>query len=99
MKYQIGDIVSCNVEIFKNNKRKLSMTPLQKDSTIEVINFPIIAVDEFLKNYKIIIEPDMSGWIISKFHTKYQNIDEKFLGKKFYDIPESIIINSVKNKK
>lgn len=95
MKYHIGDIVSCNVEVFKDKKRKLSIIAPQEDSKIEIMSFPIVAIDEHMQTYKIIIEPDMPGWNISKFHVNHLNVNEKFLGNKFYDISESLILNVI----
>jgi len=62
------------------------------------MNFPIAAIDAFMETYKVIIEQDMPGWDISKFHTKYQEVDEKYLGKRFYDITEALILGAIKKK-
>jgi hypothetical protein len=98
MKYKIDDLVSVNVETDKNKKKRLSIREPQPDSKIEVMNFPIVAIDSFMQTYKIIIEQDMSGWNISRFHVKYQGIDDKFLGKRFYDIPETLVLGTDKKK-
>ncbi len=97
MKYKVGDLVSVNVEVDKNKKRRLSIREPQPDSKIEIMNFPIVATDPSMETYKIIIEQDMPGWDISRFHTKYQEVDEKYLGKRFYDITEALILGAVKD--
>lgn len=98
MKYKVGDMISCNVEIFKNKKRKISVVEPKKDSEIEVMYFQIISIDEVAQSYKILIEPDMSGWDINKFHVKHQRVDDKLIGSKFYDVAESLIVEEKKKK-
>ena len=95
MKYKIGDMVRCAVEIFSNGKRKLSIVEPKKDSQIEIMSFPIVYVDNTMQLYKIIIEPDMTGWEISQFHINHYDIDPKFIGKKFYDITESLVVTKI----
>lgn len=98
MKYKVGDWVICDVETFSNNKRKLLLTTPKKDSTIEQLSFPIVAVDKSMETYKLVIDYDMTGWEISQFHIKYQNVDKKYLGKRFYDITEALVIDSGKKR-
>jgi hypothetical protein len=96
MKYSVGDWVICNVEIFKDGKKKLSILAPGKDSQIETQFFPIVAIDRNLELYKIIIADELVGWMIGKFHIEYQHVDKKFYGRKFYDIPESLILGKEK---
>lgn len=98
MKYSVGDQIICNVEIFKNGTKKLSVLAPKKDSEIETYYFTIVAVDENLELYKIIIPDDLVGWIISKFHIEHQHVDKEYYGKKFYDISESLTLGKAKKK-
>ncbi len=99
MQYKVGDWVMCKVEIFADKKKKLCLfSSPQKDSTIELMSFPIVAIDKNAETYKIVIESDMSGWDISQFHIKCQNVDKKYLGKKFYDISEISVLCPSKKK-
>lgn len=98
MKYHVGDIVSVNVEILKDKNKKISIVQPREDSEIEIMNFPIVAVDKVFQLYKIMIDQDIYGWYISKFHIKHQDIDAKLIGRKFYDITESLILNVISNE-
>lgn len=93
MKYSVGDVIDCDVEILENGKKKICTPETSDEAKIELMSFEIVYVDEIMKTYKIIIDDNMSGWIIGKFAVKYEEVDEKFLGKKFYDLPESWVID------
>jgi|SRR6185436_13178598 len=98
MKYHINDVVKVNVESIKDKQKRISIKP-QKNSVLEEMNFTIIDVNERLQSYRILIHQDMVGWIISKFHTKHYNVSPELIGRKFYDIPESLILGLVSPKK
>ncbi len=91
MNYSIGEFIFCNIEILNEGKSKISFSP-NKDSKIEKAEFLIVGVDEVAQTYKIILEDNMIGWNIGAWHVKHLDIDEKFLGKKFSDISESMIL-------
>lgn len=91
LKYKVGDIVSLSVEIFDGRKRLLGSRVAKEGAIVEEKLFPIVAIDETQKTYKIIIDDDMLGWVISGFHINYQDVPKVFLGKRFYDIVESYI--------
>lgn len=98
MKYKVGDWVLCEVETSLDNKRKLYLANLKKDSKLEKLSFPIVAIDKNMQTYKIIIEYDMTGWEINHFHIRHQNVDKKSLGKRFYDITETFILGPGKKR-
>lgn len=98
MNYSVGDEILCNIEVFHNGDKKISIREPQKNSVIEVMTFPIVSVDETTQTYKVIVPNDVSGWIISKFHIQFQHVSDKFMGKRFYDIAESLVLDKVKKK-
>lgn len=85
MKYKVGD--KLKLKIFKN-KIYLKTEKLKKEEYIED-EFIIVAINDKLKYYTIIIHDNMYGWIINKFHIIYLDVPEKYMGKKFYDVFES----------
>ena len=91
MKYQVGDHIICKTEILPDGKRKrISILPTSNKVIEEP--FEIIGIDSTLETYKMLIADNMIGWDVSKFHIQFQHVDKVFLGKKFYDITESLII-------
>lgn len=91
MQYKIGDHVSVNVEYEKSGiKRILSRQPL-KDSTVIAKLFPIVMLNHLEETYSIMIDDDMIGWFISKFHVENNGADKKLIGKKFYDVTDDMI--------
>lgn len=92
MKYRIGDLVRIVVETRKNGRRYIVLDIPAPNSKLITAAFQIVAKNELTQTYKIIIDDDMIGWIISQFHIDHENIPKVFNGKRFYDIPESIIL-------
>lgn len=84
MKHKLGDLVSCKVEE-KNGQKRISVDKGEEKK------FEIILVDKLRSLYTIAIDDDMVGWTVSQWHVKNAKIDEKFVGKKFYDITEDFI--------
>lgn len=93
MKYKINDYILVKVEYqHLGNKRILIKDPLLNSKLIEQ-EFPIVYIDEVLQNYTIHIDDDIIGWIFDKWHVIHWKISDKLIGKKFYDINESILLN------
>lgn len=43
--------------------------------------------------YTVLVEDHMLGWIIDLTHITYNNINKRFLGKKFFDVNEEYFID------
>lgn len=97
MKYSVHDFILASVEITKDGRKRFLIGKLKEGSTVEVMDFEIVAIDESSQTYKLITE-DIDGWIISKFHLKHQDVDEKYLGRRFYDLSESLVLGKTKKK-
>lgn len=85
---KLGDKLSYQVETKSNGFKWLTNSLPEKDSSVEIKEFIIIAVDKKHESYYVLLDDDMVGHIISKFHIKHYGVDEKFLGKKFLEIKE-----------
>ena len=96
MKYKVGDTVSVAIEILDGKKKLLGLRNLAQGSVLEIKDYPIVSINEFQGTYKLIIDDDVQGWIISKFHVQYEHVDNKYLGKKFYDVVE-LYITDIEN--
>lgn len=99
MSYAIGDTVICKVEVLQNGKKKMSIIEPAVSSKTEEMNFLIIGIDHSIDLYKIAIPEEMPGWVVSKFHVEFHHVNKQHIGKKFYDIPESLILGKVKKNK
>lgn len=92
MKYKVGDFVSLKIEVKNNSKSRILLpTDLVTSEVIEKY-FAIISINYIDKYYMLLIDDDMIGWTINDWHIKYNDIDYKFLGKKFYEVNEQMII-------
>ena len=95
MNYFVGDLVICGVEIRKNGGK--AIINREKPFTIlEPKAFQIVAKDPLMESYTVIVDDDMVGWIISKFHVEHWNVPKAFLGKKFFEVTENYIIERKK---
>jgi len=92
MKYKVGDQVVVKIEIPKEGCKRILIREPKPDSKIVEKTYPIAIKHEMEQSYTIIIDDDIVGWYISKFHVKYNNVDEKYLNKKFYDVTEEFIV-------
>jgi hypothetical protein len=97
MKYKIGDRAICKFELRADGTKRILSREPDKTSKIGQDNYLIAAINN--DYYTIIIDDNMIGWNISKFHIKYQNIDDKLLNKKFYDVTEEMILGLAPKKK
>jgi hypothetical protein len=93
MKYNVGDLVTCNTEVRKNGRKYILSRPPEEDSILGNGAFQIVSKDETLKSYKIIIDSDMVGWQISVFHVQHEKVPMAFVGKNFWDVTEEYILN------
>ena len=91
-KYKVGQSINCEIEIRKDKSKRFALNPLE-DSEFITQSFEIIGMNKQFNTYKILIDDDIVGWYLSQWHVKYEDIDEKFVGKKFYDIDENYIID------
>ena len=91
MRYKVGEVVQVAVEILNGSKRLLGLRDPAEGSVLEIRDCPIVAINESQGTYKLILDDDVLGWVISKFHVRYEHVDEKYLGKNFYDVSESYI--------
>jgi hypothetical protein len=91
MRYKVGEVVQVAVEILNGSKRLLGLRDPAEGSTLEIKDYPIVAINESQGTYKLILDDDVLGWVISKFHVRFEHVDEKYLGKNFYDVSESYI--------
>lgn len=89
--YKVGDRVICSVENQKDGIKRILIKEPLKDSKVIKKEFVIVHSDEVTQFYTVIVDDDMVGWVISKWHIKYWDIDVKFLNKRFYDVPEILI--------
>lgn len=92
---KVSDIVQVKV-ISYNNKRRLVFADYLEDH--QLCSFEIVAVTKWhvdLPNYYIIvIDDDIIGWTISKYHVEYNEVNQKHIGSKFYEICEEFIVNN-----
>lgn len=95
MKYKVGDKVVVKVEVPKKGWKRILIKEPRLNSEIISKTFPIATISEYLQTYTIIIDDDMLGWIIDGFHIVHCGVDRKFLGKKFYDIVDDLILKKV----
>jgi hypothetical protein len=91
MLYKVGDKVICPVEIQKSGVKRISIREPLADSKVSKKDFQIIYIDPVIQAYTIVIDDDMTGWALDKWHVKYWNISEKLIGKRFFDVTETII--------
>lgn len=97
MKYKIGDMIVCNTEKPPEGMKRLLLNrEPSSDSVLGSGSFQIVAKDEFMETYKIIIDDDMVGWQIGEFHIEHEKVPAAFKGKKFYDIHESFVLRKDK---
>lgn len=91
--YKVGTSVKVKVSNVDGRKKVL---PKDSEDFFEIKSFEIIAKyllhKELNPYYMILIDSDMVGWNISSSHIMYYDIDQKFLGYKFYDVTEDFII-------
>ena len=90
MNFKVGDRVICSVETQKNGLKRLLIKDPAKTSKVSQKEFLIVYFDERTQFYTLILDDDITGWIISKWHVKYLNISDKYIGKRFYDVPETV---------
>ena len=92
MKYKVGDQVLVRVANQKSGYVKVVICEPLKDSKITEKAFTIVYVNPRDETYMINIDDNMLGWYISEWHVKFYYVDKKYLGTKFVDITESMII-------
>lgn len=91
MKYKVGDILCCLVEEVPGRARKILMGPPTEGSIVTESCFQVIAKDEIMGTYMLLIDSNMTGWIISVFHIVHLKVPAVLRGKKFWDLHEQFI--------
>ncbi len=94
MKYKIGDLITIVTEIRQNGNKYVVTDAPRTNSKLATECFQIVAKNETMQTYKIILADDMIGWQISQFHIEYEGVAKAFFGKRFYDISENHIVES-----
>jgi len=93
IKRKKGDFVKIKTAVLKNKEKVVFA---DYDGEHQVKEFQIVAVTKWhpeLPNYYIIlIDDDMIGWTLSIYHVNNNDIEEQYVGKKFYEISEEFII-------
>ena len=90
---KIGDKVSCYVAL-KNGRKRVSISKTNEKEEFEIIGIkPIYCGCEY-NYYKILLPDNYIGWKLGMFNVKFEDIDNKHLGKLFYDITEEFIIKN-----
>lgn len=92
MKYKIGDRIIVNTEILPNGQKRILVREPSHDSILGSGTYQIVAKNESMYTYKIIIDDDMSGWQIGSFHVEHERVPVAFKGKKFYDVHENFVL-------
>lgn len=92
MKYKVGDILVCQVEVRPNRAKKILMGVPAADATVIECAYQVIAKDETMQTYMLLIDSDMTGWTVGAFHVAHGHVAKVFLNKKFWDLPEQFVI-------
>lgn len=92
MKYKIGDRITCNTETPPGGQKRILMREPSPDSILGSGSYQVVAKNELMNTYKIIIDDDMVGWQVSTFHVEYERVPAAFKGRKFYDVHASFVI-------
>lgn len=96
MKYKIGDCIIVNTETPLGRQKRIMIGIPSVDSVLGSGSYQIVAKDELMQTYKIILDDDMLGWQISQFHIEHEKVPVVFRGKKFYDIHENFVLGKDK---
>jgi len=104
MAFKIGNKVDCLIQII-DGRKKLFFDDMPTDKKIEKISCEIISINRIGKDcdeklYMISIPDDVAGWMVTQWRIKHQNIDKKYLNKKFHEVNEyflnrEVILNAV----
>jgi len=88
-----GNLVKVKTAFLKN-KERLVFSDYEGDYKVK--EFEILAITKWHPDlpdyYIILIEDHMVGWTLSNSHVQNNEVDEKHIGKKFYEISEEFII-------
>jgi len=85
---KLGQQVKVKTIVKDGFERIVNNTVDGKVKTFTIIGVP----NKYTEYYTILIDSNMLGWTINKFHIDFLDIDKKYLGKKFFDIDESFIV-------
>lgn len=92
MKYRVGDVLTCNVEHRANGSKAILLGSPREGSTVTEGDFQVLALQETVDWYTVLIPDDFIGWRISTFMIVHANVPKVFMNKKFFDVPESCVV-------
>ena len=96
MNHKINQNVLVKVEVQKSGRKSVLTKEPRKSSTVIEQLFKIVLINETCQLYSIVIDDDMLGCYLDTFHVAHCNLDKKYLGKKFVEINDSLILKVVK---
>ena len=95
---KIGDQVSCYIDIHKSGRKSISAIKTDQQEKFEIIGiYPCFSGSDH-DYYSVLLPDDYLGWKIDKFNILFQKVDEKYLGKIFYDITTAYFVEEEKNE-
>jgi hypothetical protein len=92
VKYKIGDRIKVNTEIPPGGQKRILIREPSPDSILGNGSYQVVAKNDIMQTYKIIIDDDMLGWYISAFHVEHEKVPVAFKGRKFYDIHLNFVL-------
>jgi hypothetical protein len=93
---KVGDQISCYIDTSKPGCKLISSVKTEEQEKFEIIRiYPCFPGSDH-DFYMILLSDDYRGWKIDKFNTLFQGVDEKYLGKIFYDITEAYFVEKEK---
>ena len=82
-----GQSVKVKTAVINGRKK---VVPSDYDGEFTIKSFLILRTPKhYDPSYMLLIDDDMVGWNVSDFHIIHMDVDEKYKGKRFYDVSES----------
>lgn len=88
MTAKAGSVVKCFTCLDGKSKKICHPYYAENDESFGLFQVLRVFKDGNKNYYTVLVEKDYIGWNIGKFLTVNAGVDEKFLGQKFYDVPE-----------
>lgn len=85
-------LVTCRIETRPNGRKYVLAREPDSKSILSHGEFEIIIVHSKLETYTIVLPDDFVGWVIDTFDLNHYHVDNKFFGKRFWDITEEFIL-------
>ena len=93
LKYKVGDKIICRID-----GKRILITEHEAPESLKTQSFEIIYIDDKYDSYGVIVDENMIGWLVSNYHIKILKVNEKFNGKRFYELTENNIIGLTPNE-